>query len=157
MNIEISILKPCEASLVWPLVNHIAAKELGFPEEALCFYHQQLTEEEVARRTADLLHVVLAARIDEKLVGALIGTPPEGGVGTILWLLVYAKWREYGIGRHLFCEACRRYQEMGCHKIKLTAPTKHTVRFYEKQGMQVEGFHANHWWNLDFWSLGKNI
>jgi hypothetical protein len=60
-----------------------------------------------------------------------------------------------GVGKALFQQACKVYGSLGCHKVKLTASTPKAVTFYEKLGMSVEGKHLNHWWMLDFWSLGK--
>ena len=157
MSVEISTVKPYEANLVWQLLTHVASEELGFPEEALRHYRETWTDEEIAQRAQSQEYVLLAARKDGELIGILIGTPPEGGVGTVPWLLVSPKCRGQGIGNRMFDEACSRYRAMGCHKVKLTAPNKRAVRFYEKQGMRVEGFHANHWWRLDFWALGKNL
>ena len=61
------------------------------------------------------------------------------------------------VGKALFAEAVKAYREKGAHKIKLTVPQEETVRFYEKQGMELEGVHRNHWWNHDFWAMGINI
>lgn len=157
MSVEISPVKAREAHLVWPFVASIAREEMKFHDEILLHYRKLLTDEEIGRRSQDERHVLLAARRDGEMEGILIGTPPEGGVATILWLLVSAKCRREGIGKSLFEAGCRRFRSMGCHKVKLTAPTSDAVRFYEKQGMAVEGFHPNHWWHLDFWSMGKNL
>lgn len=157
MSFEISPLKADEAHLVWPFVANIAKEEMKFPDEVLVHYRRILTDEEIGRRSRDDKHLLIAARKDGKIEGILIGTPPEGGVATILWLLVSARCRREGIGKCLFEAGCSCFRSMGCHKIKLTAPTSDAVRFYEKQGMAVEGFHPDHWWHLDFWSLGKNL
>jgi hypothetical protein len=45
-----------------------------------------------------------------------------------------AAYRGSGIGGRLFVEACNQYRSMGCHKIKLTAPTRDAVCFMEHQG-----------------------
>jgi len=157
MSLEISPVKVHEAHLVWPFVAHIAGEEMKFHDEILLHYRRTLTDEEICRRTEDENHLLLAVRKDGEIEGVLIGTPPEGGVGTILWLLVSAGCRGQGLGKGLFEAGCSRYRSMGCHKIKLTAPTSDAVRFYKKQGMAIEGFHPDHWWRLDFWSLGKKL
>ena len=100
-------------------------------------------------------HVVLTGWFETELAGVLLGSSPEGGVATIIWLMVDRRYQRRGFGSTLFKYACRLYREMGCHKIKLTVSQKNTIRFYEIQGMQVEGFHKNHWWKMDMWSLGK--
>ncbi|MBN8828229.1 MAG: GNAT family N-acetyltransferase [Sphingobacteriia bacterium] len=86
--------------------------------------------------------------------GLILCTPQEGGVGTIIWLVVNNNCRHKGIGKNLFTMAEDHYKAIKCHKIKLTAPSEEVVNFYKKIGMQVEGFHPNHWYNKDFWSLG---
>lgn len=155
MNMSISTITKEDAHLVWPIVARIAAKDLGFSEEILLHYRAILTDDELVRRSEDKRHLLLAARKDGEMAGVLIGMPPEGGVATIMWLIVSARCRGEGVGKSLFEAGCSHFRTMGCHKVKLTAPTIEAVHFYEKQGMVQEGFHPNHWWHLNFWSLGK--
>ena len=133
---------------IFSIIREIAIDELGFPEEALDFYQNLLIE-------FPKEYVFLKAVLLSEIVGITIGAPPQGGVGTILWLLVRSKWRNYNIGTKLFNEICKEYSLLGCHKVKLTATTKNAVVFYKSKGMEVEGFHSKHWWGMDFWSLGK--
>ena len=97
--------------------------------------------------------------VDEKdiIIGILMGTPLEGGVGTIIWVLVDNNYQKKGIGRDLFQNAINLYKLKGGHKVKLTVPDEKTTDFYKKNGMRVEGFHSNHWWKQDFWALGIDI
>ena len=127
-----------------------AMRELGFPKEASGFYLEQWK----ARKREG---VALEARTGGRIVGVLVGARPEGGVGTIVWLVTSPAFRNRGIGAEMFRRACGWYREMGCHKLKLMAPVKKAVQFYEKQGMRIEGYHPRHWWDMDFWSLGKKI
>lgn len=105
-------------------------------------------------QTKDLL---LAAWHVDMPVGLVSGTQGEGGVGTIVWLMVDAPYRNQRLGRGLFWEAVKYYQTLNCHKIKLTAPTVEAKNFYLQQGMVVEGFHENHWYGINFWSMGYPI
>lgn len=157
MSIEISALKPDDAETLWQLVHAVAAKEMGFPEEAMRHYRGSLTGGEFTRRVQDPRQVLLAARRQGQMVGVVAGSAPEGGVATIVWLLVTAGARGSGLGTRLFLEACARYRAMGCHKIKLMATSPDAVRFYERCGMSVEGYHPDHWWHLNFWALGMHI
>ena len=133
----------------------MAANELGFSSVALDHFSQSFTDEELVRRIQCPGTPVFIAMKNDCLAGVLIGSLPEGGVGTIIWLIVFSGFRGIGLGKDLFEKACKAYSSMGCHKVKLTASTPEAVRFYEKLGMSVEGQHNNHWWMLDFWSLGK--
>lgn len=155
MSVEISSVKPEEAQVVRQRLVGLSAEGMGFPEEALRYYRDSWSVDTIAQRARNPQQVLLAARKKGELVGLLMGMQPEGGVATIVWMLVAPEFRRQGIGCRMFEEACRRYRDMGCHKVKLTVPNKQAVRFYEKQGMQMEGFHSNHWWRLDFWSMGK--
>jgi ribosomal protein S18 acetylase RimI-like enzyme len=78
----------------------------------------------------------------------------EAGVGTILWLIVDQNYRNKGIGTNLFNQITSYYKNIGCHKLKLTAPNQNAVNFYNKLGMGTEGYHRKHWYSQDFWSLG---
>lgn len=93
----------------------------------------------------------------EKPIGFSIMSPPEGGVGTLFWLLVDNAYQRQGLGSHLLAHVEEHYQARGCHKVKLTAPSRKACHFYEKKGFMVEGFHPHHWYQLDFWSLAKQI
>lgn len=133
----------------------MAANELGFPAVALEYFRQSFTDAELVRRIRCPGNPVFVVVKNDCLAGVLIGSLPEGGVGTIIWLIVASGLRSLGFGKTLFEEACKAYSAMGCHKVKLTASTREAVKFYENLGMSIEGQHINHWWMLDFWSLGK--
>jgi len=156
MSVKISLIRPEEAGVVHQRLISLLEEGIGFPEKALCYYRENWTVDIITQRARNTQQVSLAAREQkEEIVGLLLGVPAEGGVATIVWVLVAPEFQRQGIGSKMFREACRCYRGMECHKIKLTVPNKQTVRFYEKQGMQVEGFHADHWWHLDFWSMAK--
>jgi GNAT superfamily N-acetyltransferase len=97
----------------------------------------------------------LTMRSGGDLQGVVIGNAPEGGVATIIWLLVRRPFQSQGAGAALFRSACQIYKDRGAHKVKLTASNKRARDFYVSQGMQEEGFHPKHWWKTDFWVLGK--
>ena len=157
MSVEILSLKPDEAGIFCDTLHRLSAKGLGFTEKALHHYWKSWTEDVVAEAAQHQRYVLLAAWQCKKMVGLLLGTPPEGGVGTIIWVLVAKELQCQGIGKCLLSEAFRRYRQMGVHKVKLTVPSKETVKFYKKQGMEVEGFHKDPWWHMDMWSMGKTI
>jgi GNAT superfamily N-acetyltransferase len=152
MELEISPIKPSDVNKALELVSEAAMGEMGFPLEALCHYRDIIVNVLNGQSKG---HLFLGCKKNEDLIGLLICLPPEGGVATILWLVVAPKYKGQGIGTQLFNMACQWAKDNGCHKIKLTASTTTAVHFYEKQGMKVEGSHRDHWWHLDFWSLGK--
>ncbi len=136
------------------LREHSADDVLGFPRPALDHYWAVWSCQAIKMQLVNPGSVMLAARQGGRLVGILLATPPEGGVGTVIWLLVASALRGKGIGSLLFSEACLCYRRLGCHKVKLTVPSAAAVAFYEKQGMKIEGAHPDHWWRMDFWSMG---
>ena len=144
-----------ESSLYLEHLRKLIRSTMKLPEAALSHYCNQWTAERI---TANLNNwLFLTANIDHSIEGVLLGTPVEGGVGTIIWVLVDTTKQKKGVGGQLFREACDRYRAMGAHKVKLTVPDRKTVNFYLKQGMQLEGEHKNHWWGADFWAMGKNL
>jgi ribosomal protein S18 acetylase RimI-like enzyme len=88
----------------------------------------------------------------------LFGAPSEvSGVGTIIWLGIAEGQRGLGLGGQLMRAACADYRQRGCHKIKIYTETEAAKHFYVKLGMEIEGFHPRHWWQVSFWSLGMQI
>lgn len=149
-------MRPEEAHQVAAFLAFLVSdRELDLPKPALRYYRHMWRADAIRERAVNRRQVLLTAKIDGKLVGILFGTTPEGGVATIVWVLIATTWRRCGIGAQLFKKACDRYRRMGCHKVKLTAPTFQTVTFYERQGMKMEGYHPCHWWRKGFWSMGK--
>ncbi len=128
---------------------------IDLPSEAINYFSDQWTEERILINIDNWLFLI--AKENDKINGVLLGTPLEGGVGTIIWLLVDKQNQNKGIGGLLFKEACSQYKKKGAHKVKLTVPDFEIVSFYIKQGMLLEGTHKNHWWGADFWAMGKNL
>lgn len=142
---------------IWALISHAAENHLAFPPHAMEHYNKKRTRDAFSRTLSDVQIPTLLAHETEEFIGTAIGAAPEGGVGSIIWLIVKQTHQGKGVGRELFTEMCTAFRTTGCHKIKLTAPSITALHFYEKMGMTVEGFHPNHWWGMDFWVLGKNL
>jgi ribosomal protein S18 acetylase RimI-like enzyme len=157
MSIDIRSIKPEDVETFRETLFLLSSDDVGFPEEALQHYWKSWATDAITKAALDPKSVFLGAWEGGAMVGLLMGMAPEGGVGTVVWLLVSRANQRRGIGRRLFHEACRRYREMGSHKVKLTVPSRERATFYEKQGMQVEGFHMNHWWHMDMWSMGMQL
>jgi ribosomal protein S18 acetylase RimI-like enzyme len=128
-----------------------------FPPEAVKDYLKPWTPDNVISRLERGHDILIAAYTGDEIVGLVSGTPPEAGVGTIVWLLVDGPWRGRKAGQAIYEAACHAYRDLGAHKVKLTAPSERAKRFYEGCGMRVEGFHANHWYKMDFFSLGADL
>lgn len=126
-----------------------------FPKEAIDHYKKSLSASYLRENLNKF--ILLAAIMDGEVIGVLYGTPQEGGVGTIVWLLVDPKYQKTGLGKNFFSLALKEYKKKGCHKLKLTVPKEEIIYFYTKQGMQLEGTHLNHWWNMTIWSMGITI
>lgn len=157
MLTEISFLTPENADQFFNKMHSLAQKETPFPEAAIQYFDAMWSRDTIAEALRVGRHLFLTAWQDDEMVGILLGTSPEGGVGTVVWILIEPQCRGYGIGSQLLEEACTYYRRLGCHKMKLTIPKKDLLGFYEKWGMVLEGFHPNHWWNMDIWSLGRQL
>lgn len=129
-----------------------------FPAAALERYAADWTITLLHSRISAAQHVLLGAfTADDEAIGLLFGAPPESGVGTIIWLGLAADYRGRGIGAHLMRAAFAQYQERSCHKARIHTETAAARDFYCRLGMQVEGFHPRHWWQVNFWSLGMEL
>jgi GNAT superfamily N-acetyltransferase len=130
----------------------------SLPPEAIASYLEPWQEDMLRSRIRQSNDLLRVAWHEETTTGIVSGTAPEGGVATIIWLLVDAPSRGSGLGIHLSSAACSDYcRAHGAHGIKLTAPTEDARQFYELCGMRVEGFHPAHWWQAGFWSLGMAL
>lgn len=126
-----------------------------FPPAARAAYLDEWTVERFAERSGDVRRVMLGAFQDVWPLGLLLGSAPESGVGTVVWLWVSTAARGRGVGAALL-EACfLAYAARGCHKVRLFTSDQRNHAFYERHGMVREGFHPSHWWRVDFWSMGR--
>lgn len=101
--------------------------------------------------------VLLGAFDKEKLVGFLLGGSPEGGIGTIVWLMVKEECQKKGIGVRLLIKAEDVYKLYHCHKIRVFTYNALVKNFYEKNSFVTSTLHKDYWWRKDFWEFNKNI
>lgn len=127
------------------------------PLVAITSYSQAWSTARLSQRITAQNDLLCLAWDNDTPVGLVSGTPPEGGIGTIIWLLVDKSYRSHHIGTSLLNQACDYYRKLGCHKIKLTAPSQEAKNFYVGKGMIEEGFHKRHWYECDFWALGMYL
>jgi ribosomal protein S18 acetylase RimI-like enzyme len=156
----IKIRKPKEAELaaLSKMARQVITKDLKeFPDKARFYYFSGIAKDALEFRLNHTKGLVLSAWENKTPAGFLTGTAPEGGVATIIWILVSGAKQGEGLGRKMFEEACRFYEAQGCHKVRLTAHTEKLKKYYKKLGMKEEGFHPQHWWKMDFWSFGKEL
>ena len=152
---EIVLLDKQDSNYFLQALNELVNENINLPKKAIDHYLSLWDVEKI--KSVSGQYVLIVAKENEKIIGLVLGTPPEGGVGTIIWVLVSQEYQKTGIGQQLMNKAIYTYKEKGAHKIKLTVPDEGTVKFYEKLGMIVEGHHVNHWWNHDFWAMGLII
>jgi ribosomal protein S18 acetylase RimI-like enzyme len=130
----------------------IAEQTIDYPNQAIDYYRNTFSPEAIRLKLDN--SVALYIQKKEEIVAVLFGSMPEGGVATIIWLLVDKDLHGLGYGRRLFDEAKKNYTQLATHKIKLTVPNQNTISFYKKLGMTEEGVHPNHWWNMTISSMG---
>ncbi|MEQ9187352.1 MAG: GNAT family N-acetyltransferase [Cryomorphaceae bacterium] len=152
---KIEQISPQQAADYVNCLKSLIESTIELPQAAIDHFKGQWSPEGVAEN-ADKWLFLLATEKDDYL-GLVLGTPPEGGVATIIWLLVDPKKQQRGVGQQLFAKATEIYKQKGAHKVKLTVPKESIVEFYTKQGMTIEGVHRNHWWNQDFWAMGISL
>jgi ribosomal protein S18 acetylase RimI-like enzyme len=150
-------LEPSDSRLIIDLFGNLFGKDLPFPPEAVDYFNRSFSKESLIQSSNRSGSLLLGIKYENELAAFVQGSPPEGGVGTIIWLVVSPKLQGCGLGEKLFTAACSHYRSINTHKLKLTAPSSRAVAFYKRIGMREEGFHPAHWWHMDFWSLGFNL
>jgi ribosomal protein S18 acetylase RimI-like enzyme len=121
-----------------------------FPLKAHEYYSRPWQPTALKQRIETQQGLLLTARIQNEIVGLVSGTPAEGGVGTIIWLMVAPHHQNKRIGAALLSEAKKYYRIHQAHKIKLTVHDEKAVNFYLREGFIREAEHHNHWWGMNF-------
>src|SRR5258705_4668971 len=86
------------------ILKQLIKTTINLPPPAITFFCNQWTEERISDNIDIWLY--LMAKDNNKTDGILLGAPVEGGVGTIIWVLVDKQSQNKGIGSLLFKEAC---------------------------------------------------
>ncbi len=155
---KISKAQPADASRLHSFfANHFQDNFPYFCDEARSSYSQSLSFENIEKKLTHGNEIILIAEHDETICGFLFGVQPEGGVATIIWLIVHPQYQGRKIGKQLTDASKMHYQSIGAHKIKLTVHSERALQFYLREGFSIEGKHINHWWNLDFYSVAYSI
>jgi ribosomal protein S18 acetylase RimI-like enzyme len=96
------------------------------------------TREEIARKLAHDPDLAVAAELNGRIVGAVMGGY-DGRRGIAYHLAVEPELRGHGLGRALMEELERRFRARGCLKYYLfvTPDNPEAVSFYEHLGAQV--------------------
>jgi len=147
MDIKIKKINKRDYKEILHILHKVAVEELNFPKSSMSSYRKLFSKKIIGYKVL----------YKKNICGFIIGTSPEGGVGTIIWLILKKEFRGKKLGKLLFERIKQYYKSKNCHKIKLTVPTRKALKFYKRMGMKVEGFHRKHWWKMDFWSLGLTI
>ena len=154
-DVTVKKLTPDQIEQTHSLYLNIVA-ELYPSEDAQRIFGNQWGQDLLARECIDRQAALFTAAVpDHPLAGLLFGSKIEGGVGTVNWLGVDESCRGRFVGRGLLDTVEKFYAELGAHKTKMYCNTLAAQNFYISRGYQVEGFHPQHWWGMDCWSMGK--
>lgn len=91
-----------------------------------------------------------------KIIGFAIVDEPYGGVSLCRWLGVLREHQRKGAGRALMEAWTKLAVSQGCHKVELAAQPDAKV-FYEKIGLELEGYRKLSYFGCDQYSFGKVI
>ena len=119
MKVEAILLEQPKVNQIWRLVSQVAKDNIGFPTFALKYFSKKFTENEFSPLVFNDQIPTLIVQQHNKIIGVLIGAAGEGGVGSIIWLVVEPHHHGKGTGKALFNEACAIFRAHRCHKIKL--------------------------------------
>lgn len=124
-----------------------------FPKEACHYYEKSWEKEQITKRLTEQKELLFCAWVNNQIAGMVFGPMPEGGVGTVVWLMVDPAFQNRKIGATLLKMAKEYYRALNAHKLKLTVHNSRAVSFYQREGLVIEGEHINHWWGLNFWTM----
>lgn len=155
MKVETSLISTDDVAVFTQKLHELVLTSIDLPLEALRKYNETWNKETI-REGIDKL-VLVKATVKSEIIGIVLGTAAEAGVGTIIWVLVDSKFQSSGVGSQLLNKAFEVYLEREAHKVKLTVPSRKIVKFYELNNMKLEGYFPNHWYNHDFWQMGKEL
>lgn len=120
-----------------------------FSKDAIAAYRERHDVALFRRRALDQLAVVVCARMDNEVVGLVLGGSSNGGVASLDWVVVAPEHQGHSIGRRMLQEATDAYRRKGAHKLVLYTETAEAREFYLRLGWQEEGHHPRHWWRKD--------
>ncbi len=151
-----------------PKPNHAHLLEIFFqeslqlnfsylPKEAHFHFQAPWKIDKLIPRLENPSGLLICAWENDQIIGLVYGTGPEGGVGTIIWLMVHPDYQNQHIGKELLSQAKSHYKNQNAHKIKLTVHDERAMKFYERENFIKEALHKKHWWELDFWALSYFI
>ena len=91
-------------------LNQLIMETINMPIKAKIHFKNQWTEGRFIEQIGNWIFLSAKNEQDE-ISGLLLGTPCEGGVGTIVWVLVESKKQQKGLGKQLFDKAVDIYKE----------------------------------------------
>lgn len=158
MEIRIELLKPSELKQFYPVFTHILSTEFPCytPENVVYLLKEVYTPFNFEYWIREDAKYCIVAREKGKkdILGFALVDGPYGGVSLCRWLGVLRQHQKQGIGRLLIA----RWEELAragkCHKMEVAAqPT--AKEFYEKAGLELEGFRKKSYFGADQYVFGK--
>ncbi|HEX7259453.1 MAG TPA: GNAT family N-acetyltransferase [Candidatus Saccharimonadia bacterium] len=107
------------------------------------YLRQVKRQHSVPRLVVSLLkkqRIILIAALDKRIVGYMVGSGHQDGVGELYWLYVHPSQRGQRVGTKLLQQAIGELRQQGMHTVRLM--THKFERYYKRYGFEVCGTYA---------------
>lgn len=158
MDIQIDRLKPEELKEFYPVFSRVLATE--FPCYSVENVNYLLGEIytpfnfEYWIREETKYCLVARERDKKEIIGFALVDGSYGGVSLCRWLGVRREYQKRGIGRLLIARWEEEARKSHSHKMEVAAQPI-AKEFYEKSGLELEGFRKKSYFGADQYVFGK--
>lgn len=156
MNANISHLQSERVSIFYRVFSEILHTQFpGYLPKVIDFLlHQIYNPTQISMWIKQGNKIVLVAEHNAEIVGFAMLDSLYGGVSFCRWLGVLPAYQRQGIGTKLIQQWENMAYDQGAHKLEVVGqPT--AKKFYEKMGLQLEGFRKSSYFGIDQHLFGK--
>jgi GNAT superfamily N-acetyltransferase len=154
--VQIDVLSQIEVSRFWPVFQHVLRTQFPGYTPAVTEYllTKMYTPESFRYWLRNEYKTICSAKQDDQIVGFAIIDAPYGGVSFCRWLGVLEDHQQKGIGTDLVHKWINLAKSQGCHKIEVAGQPE-AKQFYEKMGLELEGYRKKSYFGIDQYIFGK--
>lgn len=160
MDIGIDLLQPSELRDFYPVFERVLRTEFPcYSEESLHYLLNTIyTKFNFEFWIREKSKFALVARVNGEgpIVGFALIDEAYGGVSLCRWLGVVREYQRRGIGTDLVKRWFKEARARKCHKMEVAAQST-AKTFYEKAGLDLEGFRKKSYFGADQYVFGKVI
>lgn len=158
MEVQITTLTEKEVFLFWQTFAAVMRSEFpGYTPDVIDYFLNKIyTLRNFQYWIGNKLKTIIVAKVDGQIVGFAVIDEPYGGVSFCRWLGIKKDYQRKGMGRKLIEAWIDLALSWGCHKVEIASQPE-AKGFYEKVGLQLEGYRKLSYFGIDQYIFGKVI